>query len=141
MGWGFIRVTGACARRKSVPSSSHTVLVPLDCPFHLGFMSSCTISMDYERVQSSWRDFSTPDFPSFNIYHQGQQSTDPDPVMRFILRFSTAPTSTQEPPSSFQSSRQVHLYQVCLSTQGPAAPMVACFRMDLQPHPLLPIPL
>lgn len=79
VGWvGALLKSLAHVKRKSVPSSSHTALAALDCPFHSGFMTFCIISVDYEHVQWSWRHFSAPDFPGFNIYYQGQQSTDPD---------------------------------------------------------------
>lgn len=72
------------------------VQVPPASPFHLGFMSFCTISIDYEHLQFSWGDFSAPHSPGFKIYTHRQQSTDPATVMRFILRPSAIATSTQE---------------------------------------------
>lgn len=52
VGWvGALLRSLAHVKRKSVPSSSHTALAALDCPFHSGFMTFCIISMDYEHVQ------------------------------------------------------------------------------------------
>lgn len=94
VGWvGALLESLARVKRKSVPSSSHTALAAVDCPFHSGFMSFCIISMDYEMcsdpgdtsaLQNSLAlTFTTKDSKALNLT-----------ALRFILRFSAIPTST-----------------------------------------------
>lgn len=111
-------------------------------PFHLGFMSFCTISIDYEHLQFSRGDFSTPGFPGFNIYYQGQQSTDPAPVMRFILRLSAIPTSTQETLSAPFSAPDKHTsIKPIFPHKGLQVPWRLVLGTDILSYPFLPISL
>lgn len=95
-----------CVRRKPVPSSSHTALAPPECPFHLGSMSFCTVLMDCEDAQLSWRDFSTTDFP-------GQQSLDPDSheidleIQCNSHQHTGPPPAPFSPPDKFTSTKSV----------------------------------
>lgn len=131
------RVIGT-REEKICPQQQPYCPAPPDCPFHLGFMSFCTISMDCEPVQLSWRDFSTPDFPGFNIYYQEHASTDPD---SHEIHLETQCNSHQHTgPSQHLSVLQTNspLPSLCFHTR-------ACSshgdRTDLQLYPLLSLSL
>ena len=146
MGWGFFRVTDVCEEKiwlHQQPCYLHdTIPAPPVSPFHLGFMSFCTVSIDYEHLQFSWGDFSTPDFPGFNIDYQGQQSTDPAAVMRFFLRLSAIPTSTQETLSApFSVSDKHNSIKSVFPHKGLQLPWWLVSGTDLLSYPLLPISL
>lgn len=137
MGWGFIRVTGTCEEKicpQQHPYCPGITWLPISLMFH----KFCTISMDCGHVQWSWRDFSTLDFPGFNIYYQGQQSTDPDsheihPEIQYNFHKHTGPpqhlsvlqTSSPLPSLGFHT-------RACRSHGD-------CFRTDLQPYSLWPV--
>lgn len=133
------RKSGSISSRatSTTPSQHHTFL-------HFTWVSwaFAPFLLHYEHLWVSWEDFSTPDFPGFNIYYQGQQSTDPAIVMRFILRLGAIPTSTQETLSAPFSVPDKHTsIKSILPHKGLQLPWWLVSGTDLQSHSLLPISL
>jgi len=105
-------------------------------------MSFCNVSIDYEHPQFSWGDFGTSDYPGFNTSYQRQQSTDPAPGIRFILRLSAVPTTTQETLSGSFSAPDKH---TSIKSSFPHTGLQLLWWLvlgtDLQSYPLLPTSL